>query len=60
MTENILYLLCCLGLAGMWGYKIYEGYKKKDKFTKIYSSGVCLIFLAMMIIKMLQIVGILN
>lgn len=55
MFKEIFYVLCCLGLGGMWGYKIYEGVKNKSKFEIVYCSVVDSIFVVMAILKVIEI-----
>ena len=50
----MLYILCCLGLGGMWGFNIYKGVKNKSKFEIIYSSVVTGIFVIMAILKLVE------
>lgn len=54
MIRELFYILCCLGLGGMWGYKIYEGAKKKSKFEIIYCATVTGIFAVMAILKIVE------
>ena len=51
MIRELFYILCCLGLGGIWGFKIYEGIKKKSKFEIIYCSVTTGIFVVMAILK---------
>lgn len=44
MLRELFYILCCLGLGGIWGFNIYKGVKNKSKFEIIYSSIVTGIF----------------
>lgn len=54
MFKEMLYILCCLGLGGMWGFNIYKGVKNKSKFEIIYSSVVTGIFVIMAILKLVE------
>lgn len=54
MFEILFYELCCIGLCGIWGYKIYEGVKKKSKFEIVYHSIGTGIFVVMAIMKVVE------
>ncbi len=54
MFKELFYILCCLGLGGMWGFKIYEGVKNKSKFEIIYCSALTGIFVGMAILKAIE------
>lgn len=54
MFRELFYILCCFGLGGIWGFKIYEGVKNKSKFEVIYCSVVAGIFVVMAILKIIE------
>lgn len=54
MLRELFYILCCLGLGGIWGFNIYKGVKNKSKFEIIYSSIVTGIFVVMAILKTVE------
>lgn len=54
MFKELLYVLCCLGLGSMWGYKIYEGVKKNSKFEIFYCSFVTGIFVVIAGLKIVE------
>lgn len=54
MFRELFYILCCLGLGGMWGFKIYDSAKKKNKFEIIYCSVITSIFVVMAILKIIE------
>lgn len=53
LTE-LFYILCCLGLSGMWGFNIYKGVKNKSKFEIVYCSIITCIFVIMAILKVIE------
>lgn len=54
MFRELFYILCCLGLGGMWGFNIYKGVKNKSKFEIIYCSIITGIFVVMAILKVVE------
>lgn len=54
MFRELFYILCCLGLSSMWGYRIYDGVKKKSKFEIVYCSVATGIFVVMAIMKVIE------
>lgn len=56
MLNDICYVLACLVIGGIWGYRIREGVQKKDRFGIIYSFVLCIVMIAMMILKIIELV----
>ena len=54
MFRELFYILCCLGLGGMWGFNIYKGVKNKSKFEIIYCSIITGVFVVMAILKVVE------
>lgn len=55
MLKELICVLFCIGFSSMWGYKIYESIKNKSKFDIIYCSITTCIFVAMSILKVIEI-----
>lgn len=54
MLREMSYILCCLGLGGMWGLNIYKGVKNRSKFEIVYCSIVTGIFVVTAILKVIE------
>lgn len=57
MLRELVYILCCLGLGGMWGYRVFKSIKNKSKSDIIYCCGATCIFIYMTILKIVEIIN---